>query len=67
MTAFQQSAEPGLRVLVLGGGGFIGRHPVVALLALGDRVDVGSRQPARLAGRARPVFARQRGQLPGRG
>ena len=54
MTAFQQPAKPGLRVLVLGGGGFIGRHAVVALLALGDRVDVGSRHPSRLAGRLPP-------------
>lgn len=36
------------RVLVLGGGGFIGRHAVAALLARGARVEVGSRHPARL-------------------
>lgn len=54
MIALQPSAKPGLRVLVLGGGGFIGRHAVVALLALGDRVDVGSRHPSRLAGRLPP-------------
>lgn len=39
---------PALRVLVLGGGGFIGRHAVVALLAQGASVEVGSRYPARL-------------------
>jgi len=39
---------PGLRVLVLGGSGFIGRHAVVALLSQGCEVVVGSRHPARI-------------------
>ncbi len=38
----------GLRVLVLGGGGFIGRHAVSALLAQGASVAIGSRHPSRL-------------------
>ena len=46
--------EPGLRVLVLGGGGFIGRHAVAALLEAGARVEVGSRHPSRLARRLPP-------------
>lgn len=36
------------RVLVLGGGGFIGRHAVVSLLDAGATVAVGSRHPERL-------------------
>jgi NADH dehydrogenase len=48
---------PALRVLVLGGGGFIGRHAVAALLAQGANVEVGSRHPARL-GRRLPDAAR---------
>ena len=39
---------PGPRVLVLGGGGVIGRHAVAALLAQGACVAIGSRHPARL-------------------
>jgi len=35
-------------VLVLGGGGFVGRHAVRALLDAGVRVVIGSRQPGRL-------------------
>ena len=45
---------PVLRVLVLGGGGFIGRHAVAGLLALGADVSVGSRHPARLGRRLPP-------------
>lgn len=37
-----------LRVLVLGGSGFIGRHAVGALLDQGSEVLVGSRHPARI-------------------
>lgn len=40
-----------MRVLVLGGTGFIGRHAVVALLAAGHAVVVGSRHPTRSAPR----------------
>ncbi len=44
------------RVLVLGGGGFIGRHAVAALLERGAAVQVGSRHPERLDRRL-PVAA----------
>lgn len=44
------------RVLVLGGGGFIGRHAVAALLERGADVLVGSRHPERLDRRL-PVAA----------
>lgn len=44
----QDPGTTGLRILVLGGGGFIGRHAVAALLAQGDTVAVGSRHPSRL-------------------
>ena len=37
---------PAVRVLVLGGTGFIGRHAVAALQASGAKVAVGSRRPA---------------------
>ena len=47
----REREQGGPRVLVLGGGGFIGRHAVAALLARGARVEVGSRHPARLDGR----------------
>jgi uncharacterized protein YbjT (DUF2867 family) len=40
--------NPPLRVLVLGGSGFIGRHAVEALLDRGCRVIVGSRRPQRI-------------------
>ena len=40
-----------MRVLVLGGTGFIGRHAVAALLAAGHEVTVGSRHPSRSARR----------------
>lgn len=36
-----------LRILVLGGAGFIGRHAVAALHAAGAQVSIGSRDPAR--------------------
>lgn len=39
---------PAPRVLVLGGGGFIGRHAVAALIERGAAVMVGSRYPERL-------------------
>jgi uncharacterized protein YbjT (DUF2867 family) len=42
-----------MRILVLGGAGFIGRHVAAALAARGDEVIVGSRRPAR-AGRRLP-------------
>lgn len=38
-----------MRVMVLGGTGFIGRHAVLALLARGHRVIVGTRSPKRAA------------------
>jgi len=40
-------ADRALRVLVLGGTGFIGRHAVAALHASGLQVAIGSRHPAR--------------------
>lgn len=40
-----------LRVLVLGGAGFIGRHAAAALAARGHAVEIGSRHPARAARR----------------
>lgn len=46
-----------MRVLVLGGTGFIGRHAVLALLARGHRVIVGTRSPQRAA-RKLPAAAR---------
>ena len=42
--------RPALRVLVLGGTGFIGRHAAQALHASGATVVIGSRRPARHAG-----------------
>lgn len=45
---------PAATVLVLGGGGFIGRHVVAALQAAGGRVVIGSRHPQRRA-RQQPV------------
>lgn len=57
-------SEPAaLRVLVLGGGGFIGRHAVGALLAQGMTVEVGSRHPSRLARRL-PAEAHACGRRP---
>jgi NADH dehydrogenase len=47
----REPASSGLRILVLGGGGFIGRHAVAALLAQGASVAIGSRHPSRLGGR----------------
>src|SRR5262245_14268716 len=43
-----------LKVLVLGGAGFIGRHAALALQARGHAVILGSRDPAR-AGRGLPA------------
>src|SRR6185503_9901663 len=43
-----------LRVLVLGGAGFIGRHAGAALVARGHEVVVGTRRPARAAKRLPP-------------
>jgi uncharacterized protein YbjT (DUF2867 family) len=40
-------ADRALRVLVLGGTGFIGRHAVAALHAAGAQVAIGSRHPSR--------------------
>ncbi len=40
-----------MRVLVLGGTGFIGRHVAAALAARGHEVAIGTRQPARAARR----------------
>jgi NADH dehydrogenase len=40
-----------MRVLVLGGTGFIGRHAAAALLARGHEVCIGTRHPARAPGR----------------
>ena len=40
-----------MRVLVLGGTGFIGRHVAAALLARGHEVCIGTRHPARAARR----------------
>ncbi len=39
-----------LRVLVLGGSGFIGRHAVAALVNTGAEVVIGTRNPARMSG-----------------
>lgn len=52
------SRDPGIaspRVLVLGGGGFIGRYAVAALLAQGACVAIGSRHPSRLDRRRLPA------------
>ncbi len=43
-----------MRVMVLGGTGFVGRHAVSALLARGHCVIVGTRSPRRAAGRLPP-------------
>ena len=43
-----------MRVLVLGGGGFIGRHVVAALMARGHEAIVGTRDPGRAARRLPP-------------
>lgn len=53
----RDSVTPGPRVLVLGGGGFIGRHAVLALLAQGACVAIGSRHPSRLDRRRLPTAA----------
>ncbi len=46
--AHSQTEPPPLRVLVLGGSGFIGRHAVEALLQQGCTVIIGSRHPQRI-------------------
>jgi len=43
-----------MRVLVLGGTGFIGRHVAAALAARGHEVCIGTRHPARAARRLPP-------------
>ncbi|MEP6772326.1 MAG: NAD(P)H-binding protein [Polaromonas sp.] len=43
----QNASARALRVLVLGGTGFIGRHAVAALHASGTQVSIGSRHPER--------------------
>src|SRR5438105_10320841 len=43
--------EQAMRVLVLGGTGFIGRHVAAALAARGHEVCIGTRYPARAARR----------------
>lgn len=48
---------PQKRVLVLGGGGFVGRHTVAALLKRGTAVVVASRAPERLAQSLGPAAA----------
>lgn len=45
-----------LRVLVLGGAGFIGRHIAAALAARGHAVVIGSRRPRRAARRLPPAL-----------
>jgi NADH dehydrogenase len=40
-----------IKVLVLGGSGFIGRHAVAALLQRGAQVIIGTRNPDRMSGR----------------
>ncbi len=47
-----------MRVLVLGGAGFVGRHAVTALLARGHDVVIGSRHPQRVGHRL-PAQAHQ--------
>ncbi|GAB2491042.1 NAD(P)H-binding protein [Arenimonas alkanexedens] len=44
----RKQEPPPLRVLVLGGGGFIGRYAVASLLEAGVTVAIGSRHPGRL-------------------
>ncbi len=55
--AHRQQRPPPLRVLVLGGSGFIGRHAVEALLHHGCAVIIGSRRPDRI-GEKLPADAR---------
>jgi uncharacterized protein YbjT (DUF2867 family) len=45
-----------VRVLVLGGSGFIGRHVAAALAARGHEVCIGTRRPARAARRLPPAL-----------
>src|SRR5262245_42486389 len=47
-------SETAMRVLVLGGTGFIGRHVTAALAGRGHTVIIGTRHPAR-AGRVLPA------------
>ena len=46
-----------MRVLVLGGAGFIGRHVVAALMARGHEAIVGTRDPGRAARSPRKCVA----------
>ena len=43
-----------MRVMVLGGTGFVGRHAMCALLARGHSVIIGTRCPGRAAHRLPP-------------
>jgi uncharacterized protein YbjT (DUF2867 family) len=52
------AAQPALRVLVLGGAGFIGRHAVAALVDAGAEVIIGSRHPDRIDHRLPATAAR---------
>jgi uncharacterized protein YbjT (DUF2867 family) len=45
-----------MRILVLGGAGFIGRHVAAALAARGHAVVIGSRRPERAPGRLPPAL-----------
>jgi NADH dehydrogenase len=60
-----RGAGGGMRVLVLGGAGFVGRHAVDALLRHGCEVVIGSRQPHRI-GRRIPGLAERCAHRPAR-
>jgi len=47
-----------MRVLVLGGTGFIGRHAAAALAARGHEVSIGTRRPRRALRKLSPDLAR---------
>ena len=46
-----------MKVLVLGGSGFIGRHAAAALVRRGHKVSIGTRKPRRTARRLPPALA----------